>query len=89
MDTVIRAQIDEEVTEDATAVLAAMGLTLSDAFSLMIVRIATERRLPFEALVPNEKTIAAMEAARCGDLAEFQDVKGLMADLSAEDQAYR
>lgn len=85
MRTVVRARIDEETKEEATAVLHAIGLTVSDAFRLMMVRIATEKRLPFEPLVPNDETIEAMRAARRGDLMEVGDVDGLMADLNADD----
>ncbi len=45
MSTVVRARIDEKVKDDATAVLASIGLTVSDAFRLMMVRIAAEKRL--------------------------------------------
>ena len=62
--------------------LDTIGLTVSDAFRLMMVRIATEKRLPFELLVPNEETVAAMQAARQGNLV---GVDGLMADLNADD----
>ncbi len=57
MTTVVRARIDEKVKDEASAVLAAIGLTVSDAFRLMMVRIAAEKRLPFEPLVPNRDTI--------------------------------
>jgi DNA-damage-inducible protein J len=59
-NSVIRARIDGKTKAEAAAVLGAMGLTLSDAFRLMVKRIAAEKALPFEPLVPNEKTIAAM-----------------------------
>ncbi len=64
MNTVVRARIDDKTKNEAEAVLHAVGLTVSDAFRLMMVRIAAEKRLPFEPLVPNAQTIAAMEAAR-------------------------
>ncbi len=51
-NAVVRARIDENVKEQAAAVLAAMGLTLSDAFRLLLVKIAAEQRLPFEMHVP-------------------------------------
>ena len=66
MNTVVRARISEEVKNEAAAVLDAMGLTVSDAFRMMMTRIAREHALPFEPLAPNEKTIAAMRAAREG-----------------------
>ncbi len=85
MSTVVRARIDEKIKDDATAVLASIGLTASDAFRLMMVRIAVEQKLPFEPLVPNAETIKAMKAARRGDVVAFDDVEGLMADLNAND----
>ena len=85
MRTVVRARIDEKTRNEAAAVLSAVGLTVSDAFRLMMVRIASEKRLPFEPLVPDEETIAAMEAARRGDLVAVGGVEGLMADLDADD----
>ena len=85
MSTVVRARIDEKIKNEATAVLGSIGLTVSDAFRLMMVRIAAEKRLPFDPLVPDEETIEAMKAARRGDLVEVGGVDGLMTDLNADD----
>ena len=85
MSTVVRARIDEKIKEDASAVLASIGLTVSDAFRLMMVRIAAEKRLPFEPLVPNAETIEAMKAARRGDVVDVGGPENLLADLNAED----
>lgn len=85
MNTVVRARIDEKTKNEAAAVLDAIGLSVSDAFRMLLVRIAAEKRLPFEPLVPNPETIAAMEAARRGELVTVHDVDGLMADLNADD----
>jgi DNA-damage-inducible protein J len=85
MNTVVRARIDEQIKDDATAVLSSIGLTVSDAFRLMMVRIATEKRLPFEPMVPNAETIAAMEAARRGEVVRVGGIDNLLADLNAED----
>ncbi|MCH7485512.1 MAG: type II toxin-antitoxin system RelB/DinJ family antitoxin [Proteobacteria bacterium] len=85
MSTVVRARIDEKVKDEAAAVLASIGLTVSDAFRLMMMRIATERRLPFEPLVPNEETIEAMKAARRGDVVALGGIDDLRTDLNADD----
>ena len=85
MRTVVRARIDEKTKQEAVAVLDAIGLTVSDAFRLMMVRIAAEKRLPFEPLVPNAETVAAMEATRRGNLVTVGNVNDLMADLNADD----
>ncbi len=84
MTTVVRARIDEKIKDEATAVLGSIGLTVSDAFRLMMVRIAAEKRLPFDPLVPDEETIKAMKAARRGDLVEVDGVDKLVADLDAD-----
>lgn len=84
-NAVVRARIDEQTKEEASAVLAAMGLTVSDAFRIMLTRIAREKALPFEPLVPNATTIAAMKEARQGGLKSFATVQDLMTDLNADD----
>ena len=84
-NSLVQARIDGEIKEEATAVLAAMGLTVSDAVRLLLTRIAREKALPFEPLVPNKATIAAMRAARAGRTAKFKDAEALMADLHADD----
>jgi len=63
-NAVVRARIDEHIKNEATAVLAAVGLTVSDAFRLMLTRVARDKALPFEPLIPNDETIAAMREAR-------------------------
>ena len=82
---VVRARIDEKTKTDAAAVLAAMGLTVSDAFRLLMVRVAREKALPFEPLSPNAKTIRAMKEARKAKLKGFARVEDLMAELNAKD----
>lgn len=84
-NALVQTRIDGQVKEEAAAVLAAMGLTVSDAVRLMLVRVAKEKKLPFEPLIPNETTIAAMKEARKGGLPRFNSVEELMADLHADD----
>jgi DNA-damage-inducible protein J len=84
-DAIVRARIDGRVKDEAAHVLAEMGLTVSDAIRLMLVRVAAEKALPFAVKVPNAETIAAMEEARHGKLPSFDTVEDLMADLNAPD----
>jgi DNA-damage-inducible protein J len=83
-NSVVRARIDEADKAEASAVLAAMGLTLSDAFRMLVKRIAKEKALPFEPLVPNEETIAAMKAARRGELTTAGPPGKLLTSLNAD-----
>jgi DNA-damage-inducible protein J len=82
---VVRARINGRLKEEATAVLAAMGLTVSDAFRLLMVRVARDKALPFEPLVPNKKTIAAIKAARRGELKKARSSRKLLEQLDADD----
>jgi DNA-damage-inducible protein J len=81
-NAVVRARINETIKEEAATVLATMGLTVSDAFRLMLTRVAIEKTLPFEPLIPNKETIQAMREARKGKLDAFDSVDDLMADLN-------
>jgi DNA-damage-inducible protein J len=83
-NSVVRARIDEKTKAEAAAVLKAIGLTVSDAFRLMMVRIAREKALPFEPLVPNDETIEAMKAARRGELVTAGPPDKLIASLNAD-----
>ncbi|MCY3759346.1 MAG: type II toxin-antitoxin system RelB/DinJ family antitoxin [Acidobacteria bacterium] len=81
----VQARIDGAIKEEAAAVLAAMGLTVSDAVRLLLTRIAREKALPFAPLTPNTVTIEAMKEARRGGLSQFDSVDALMDDLNAKD----
>ena len=84
-NALVQARIDNEIKQEAAAVLASMGLTVSDAVRLMLVRVAKEKALPFELLVPNAETIAAMKDARAGKGVHVGSIDALMADLNADD----
>lgn len=81
-NAVVRARIDEATKSEAAAVLASMGLSLSDAFRLLLKRIAAEKALPFEPLVPNVETVEAMKAARRGELVTVGKPSKLLARLN-------
>lgn len=83
-NAVVRARIDEATKAEAAAVLASMGLSLSDAFRLLLRRVAAEKALPFEPLVPNAETIEAMRAARRGELVTVGKPANLLASLNAD-----
>ena len=83
MRTVVRARIDQATKDEAAAILGTIGLTVSDAFRMMMRRIVAERRLPFDPLVPNATTIAAIEAARRGDLETAGSIDDLFDQLDA------
>jgi len=84
INSVVRARIDGQIKVEAEAVLASIGLTVSDAFRMMM-RIAKEKALPFEPLIPNDETIEAMRAAQRGEYAWSGSADKLLAGLNADD----
>ena len=62
-----------------------MGLTVSDAVRLLLTKVAQEKALPFEPLIPNPVTIEAMKEASKGRLRRFDSVQELVDDLHADD----
>ena len=55
--TMVHIRVDEKLKREACAALDGMGLSLSDAVRLLLVRVAAEKALPFEIRVPNTSTI--------------------------------
>ena len=84
-DTYVRARIDTDTKDRATAALEAMGLSISDAIRLLMLRVADERRLPFAVKAPNATTRKAMKELEAGKGKKFSTVDALMADLNADD----
>ncbi len=82
-NSVVRARIDEGTKREAAAVLKTVGLTLSDAFRLLLVRVAAEKALPFELHVPNADTVKAINAARAGKLVNVGKPEKLLKSLNA------
>ena len=81
----VQTRIDGAIKEEAAAVLAAMGLTVSDAVRLLLTKVAREHALPFDPWVPNATTIAAMQEARAGKLPRVNSIADLKAALHAGD----
>jgi DNA-damage-inducible protein J len=84
-NTVVRARIDAATKAKASAVLASIGLSLSDAIRLMLRRVAAEKAFPFEPLIPNAETIEAIMEARRGELVKIGSLDNMFRDLNADD----
>ena len=84
-DTYVRARIDNVTKARASEALEAMGLSISDAIRLLMLRIADEKRLPFDLKVPNAKTEEAIRQLEAGEGQSFGSVDDLLADLGKDD----
>lgn len=77
----VHVRIDQKVKDKAAKTLATMGLSVSDAVRILLVRVAAEKALPFEVRVPNATTIKAMQAADRGEGDRFASSEALFKDL--------
>ena len=84
-DTYVRARINSGTKERAASALNAMGLSISDAIRLLMLRIADEQCLPFDVKAPNATTREAMAELDAGGGKKFATIEDLMADLHAND----
>lgn len=78
---VIRARIDSVTKAKASAALARMGLSVSDAIRMMMRRVAEEEALPFDVRVPNAASREAMTELEAGKGARFATPEALFDDL--------
>jgi len=77
MDVYVRARMEQETKDKAADALKSMGLTISDAIRMTLVRIAEERRMPFAVEVPNKATAEAVAELEAGGGAQFQSVEAM------------
>jgi DNA-damage-inducible protein J len=83
-NTVVQTRIDSVIKEEATAVLATMGLTVSDAVRLLLTHVAHDRTLPSDLLVPNTQTVAAMKDVRAGRNLEATSLEQLRGEIGVQ-----
>jgi DNA-damage-inducible protein J len=78
-DTYVRARIARPKKKRAADTLALMWLSLSDAIRLLMIRVADERRLPFQVGAPNAAELESGNGRRPAS------TRALIADLNAVD----
>ena len=83
--TMLHVRVDDEIKTQASEALAAMGLSVSDAVRMLLVRIAAEQALPFDVRAPNAETVAAIQELEAGRGRRFENMDSLLADLNAGD----
>lgn len=80
----LHIRVDDDIKNQATETLEAMGLSMSEAVRLFLHRVVTEQALPFDMKVPTAKTRAAMKEADQivrARRARFKSSDALLADL--------
>jgi DNA-damage-inducible protein J len=84
-NSLVRARIDTNTKKRAADALEAMGLSISDAIRLLMLRVADEHRLPFEIKVPNKRTQKAIAELEAGKGKRFNSINSFMEDLNEDD----
>jgi DNA-damage-inducible protein J len=79
--TMVHVRVEQRIKAQATKALAAMGLSVSDAVRVLLMRVAAEKQLPFALKVPNAETRAAMDEARAISRARFATADKLINEL--------
>ena len=78
----VRARIDETLKDEAAAVLADMGLTVSDVVRIVLTKVAKDKALPFEMRVPNKLTVETLTRSERGeDIHHAKDSEDLFKQL--------
>ncbi len=82
--SMVHVRVDEQIKAQAAETLAAMGLSISDAVRVLLMRVVAEKQMPFALKVPNAETRVAMaeanEIART-NRARFSTAAELIDDL--------
>lgn len=84
-NALVQTRIDGAVKDEAASVLKAMGLTVSDAVRLMLVRVARDKELPFDVRTPNAMTTEAIKELEAGKGRRVASAAELFADIDADD----
>ena len=79
-NTVVRARVNEDVKEQAAAVLAAMVLTISDLLRMTLTKVAYEKALPFDPS-PNAETVKAMRELDSGKGTRYASPESMFEEL--------
>jgi len=79
--TMVHVRVDQKIKQRAARTLAAMGISVSDAVRMLLVRVAAENALPFEVRLPNATTVKAMRAADRGKGKRLDSAAALFEDL--------
>jgi DNA-damage-inducible protein J len=81
MTTMVHVRVDQKVKQRAAKTLAGMGISVSDAVRMLLIRVAAEEALPFEVKLPNTTTVKAMRAADRGKGKRLNSAGALFKDL--------
>jgi DNA-damage-inducible protein J len=78
---IVQTTVDTTLRDQASAVLAELGMTVEDALRLLLTQVVEERDLPLSMHIPNAETIAAMREADSGKGKRYSSLDELFKDM--------
>ena len=85
MKVTVRVDVERYVRDEATRQLAEQGLMIGDTVRIVLKQAAAGCGPDFGALVPNPTTVAAIEAARRGEVVELGTREEAITELNRDD----
>ncbi len=78
---IVQATVEATLRDQASAVLAELGMTVEDALRLLLAQVVEERDLPLSMHIPNAETGAAMREADNGGGKRYSSLDELFKDM--------
>lgn len=82
--TMLNTPIDTEIDAQARLVFSNLGLSMDDAITLFLTKVAENKNIPFSLDLPNKETLAAIEDAHNGKVHRYTSLDAMWADLDNE-----
>ena len=84
MTAIVQAEVDSALRDEATNVLAELGMTVDEAFQILLKRVVEFHEFPLELHEPNAETIEAMRELERGEGRRYNSVAEMFADIDNE-----
>jgi DNA-damage-inducible protein J len=82
----VTARIEPEIKAQAEAILASVGLNVTETVSLLYRQVILYNGLPFAVRIPNAETLAAIKSAKSepAGLAKYDSFNDLLSEVDEE-----
>lgn len=84
--TIVKAQLDEGLKQQAERICAAAGLSLDALIRSMLEKVVVDGYVSLNWFRPNADTLEAVQGARRGELEPYTSIADLFTELDEEDR---
>lgn len=79
---IINARVKPELKQDVEQILSQLGITTTQAVTMFFEQIKLKRGIPFDLVLPNEETLAAIKDAQTNQNLETVNIEQLKAQMT-------